>query len=141
MKTSKCAGVVAACVIGVTPFVSTAVSAVGMDGSSDIVCSVVDVIACAEEGGCVQGTARSFELPDLVIVDAGKKTIRGTHEDGHNAVSPIKNMERSGDHLLLQGVENGRGWDLAINTKTGRLSASGVGDALSFLVFGACTTL
>jgi hypothetical protein len=38
-------------------------------------------------------------------------------------------------------VENGRGWNIAINTKTGRMSASGVGDAVSFLVFGACTAL
>jgi len=141
MKMSECAGVVAACVIGVTPFVSTSASAGGMDGSSDIVCSAVDVIGCAEEGGCVQGTAWSFDLPDLMIVDAGKKVIRGTHEDGHKAVSPIKHMERSSDHLLLQGVENGRGWNLAINTKTGRLSASVVGDAVSFLVFGACASL
>ena len=49
-------------------------------------------------------------------------------------------MQQSGDHLVLQGVENGRGWDMAINTRTGRMSASGVGDAVSFLAFGTCTT-
>lgn len=124
-----------------TAFVSAGVSAQGMDGSSDIVCSVVDVVGCAEGGGCVQGSAGSFELPEFVILDAQKKVIRAAYESGHDAVSPVKNLERSGDHLVLQGVENSRGWALAINTKTGRMSASGVGDAVSFLAFGACTSL
>jgi len=141
MRNSKCVLGLAAWVMVATPVVSTAVSAAGMDGSSNIVCSVVDVVGCAESGGCVQGSARSFELPEFVILDAGKKMIRAAYEAGHDAVSPVKNMERSGDHLLLQGVENSRGWNLAINTKTGMMSASGVGDAVSFLAFGACTTI
>lgn len=133
--------VVAACMAVATPFVSTAVSAAGMDGSSDIVCAVIDVVGCAEEGSCIQGRASSFDLPEFVILDAKKKVLRAAYESGNDAVSPVKNTERSGDHLLLQGVENGRGWDVAINTKSGRMSGAGVGDAVSFLVFGACTAL
>jgi len=76
-----------------------------------------------------------------VILDAKKKVLRAAYESGHDAVSPVKSMERSGDHLVLQGVENGRGWEFAINTKSGHMSAAGVGDAVSFLGFGACTAL
>jgi hypothetical protein len=125
-----------------TAFVPLAAYAEPMDGSKNIVCSVVDVVGCTESGQCTEGSARSFELPQFLIMDAGKKVIRAAYEAGQKDISsPVKNVENSGDHLILQGVENGRGWDIAINTKTGNMSASGVGDAVSFLLFGACTAL
>lgn len=130
-----------ACAVTATPFLSTAVSAEGLDGSSDIVCSVMDVVGCVEGAGCMQGRADSFDLPGFVILDAKKKVMRGSYESGNEAVSPVKNMERNGDHLVLQGVENSRGWEFAINVKTGLMSAAVVGDAISFLVFGACTAI
>ena len=75
------------------------------------------------------------------MLDTKIKVLRSTRESGVKAVSPIKNMELNGDQLVLQGVENGRGWDIAINAKTGRMSAAGVGDDVSFLVHGTCTAL
>lgn len=140
MHNRKYSWALSACIISATPFMSTQAAPV-LDGASDIVCSVVDVVACIEDSSCAQGTARSFDLPEFVILDTKKKVMRAAYETGQKAVSPVKNLERSGDHLILQGVENSRGWSIAINTKNGRMSASGVGDALSFLVFGACTTL
>jgi hypothetical protein len=113
-----------------------------MDGSKNIVCAVVDVVGCNETGQCAEGTARSFELPQFLIMDAGKKVVRAAFEAGHKDVaSPVKSIETSGDHLILQGIENGRGWSLAINTKDGAMSASGVGDAVGFLLFGSCTAI
>ena len=75
------------------------------------------------------------------MLDAKEKVMRTTRESGHNAVSPIKIMEHNGDLFILQGVENSRGWDIAINAKTGKMSAAGVGDGVSFLVHGTCTAL
>jgi len=121
--------------------VSTAVTAEGLDGSSDAVCAVTHIVACLEDGVCLQGQAKTFDLPELVVLDARNKVLRGTHESGHKAVSPLKNMEHNGEHLVLQGVENSRGWDIAINTKTGRMSGSSVGDGVSFLAHGTCTAL
>jgi hypothetical protein len=123
------------------PFVSTAVSAEGIDGSSDVVCAVTRVVACLEEGACLQGQPKDFDLPALLVLDAKEKVLRTTRESGNKAVSPIKNMERNGDHLVLQGVENSRGWDIAINAKTGKMSGAGVGDGISFLAHGTCTAL
>ena len=141
MLNRKYSRLVAACALAATPFVSTAVSAAGIDGSSDTVCAVTRVVACLEEGACLQGQAKTFDLPELLVLDAKNKVLRGTHESGQKAVSPIKNMERNGEHLVLQGVENSRGWDIAINAKTGKMSASGVGDGVSFLAHGTCTAL
>ena len=127
--------------VAATPFASTVVSADRLTGSRDIVCAVMDVVGCLEDGGCVDGTAREFELPEFVIMDSSEKVFRSAYESGEKAVSPIQNMQTDGEHFIVQGVENGRGWDVAINTKTGRMSASAVGDGVSFLAFGTCTSL
>ena len=141
MLIRKYTRLVAACVVAAIPFVSTAVSAEGLDGSSDAVCAVTHVVACLEDGVCLEGQAKTFDLPELVVLDARNKVLRGAHESGHKEVSPVKNMERNGEQLILQGVENSRGWDIAINTKTGRMSGSSVGDGVSFLAHGTCTAL
>ena len=133
--------IAAACVIAASPFVSTAVSAEGLDGSKDMVCAVIKVVGCVEDAGCVLGQAKDFDMPVLVVFDAKQKVIRGTHESGHKEVSPVKNMELSKDHLILQGIEEGHGWDIAIDSKTGEMRASMVGEAVSLLMSGACTAL
>ena len=137
----KLSWIAAACVIAASPFVSTAVSAKGLDGSKDMICAVIKVVGCAEGAGCVVGQAKDFDMPALVVFDAKKKVVRGTEESGHKEVSPVKNMELSNDHLILQGVEEGRGWDIAIDGKTGEMRGAVVGDAVSILVSGTCTAL
>ena len=141
MWNRKCFRAAAACVIAASPFVSTTATAEGLDGSRDMVCAVIKVVGCVEDAGCVVGQAKSFDLPALIVFDAKKKVVRGTHESGHEEVSPVKNMESSNDHLILQGVEEGRGWDMAIDSKTGEMRGAVVGDAVSILVSGACTAL
>lgn len=141
MRNRTGAGAIAAWVTVAASFTSTSVAAEGIDGKRDVVCAVMDVVACLEEGSCLQGRASSFELPEFIILDAKAKVIRPAYEGGEKAVSPVKNVERNGTHLILQGVENGRGWDIAIDTESGKMRAASVGDAVSFLAFGSCTAL
>ena len=141
MLNKKYSRLVAFCVVAATPFVSTAVSAEGIDGTRDVVCAITRVVACPDDGRCLQGQPSTFDLPELLVLDHKKKVMRSTRESGHKEVSPIKNMERSGDILVLQGVENSRGWDLAINVKTGNTSGAVVGEDVSFMVNGTCTAL
>ncbi len=133
--------VLSACIISATPLMTTQVSAAEVVTADDIVCAVMDVVACVEDKACVQGTAKSFDLPEFVIFDQQKKVMRAAYESGHKGVSPVKSMGRSGDHLILQGIENSRGWNIAVNTKSGDMSGALVGEGLSFLVFGNCTAL
>jgi hypothetical protein len=142
MRNRSFAWIFAASAMVATSFASTALAGGSMDGSKNIVCAVIDVVGCTEIGKCTDGTAKSFGLPQFLILDAEKKAIHADYETGQKDVSsPVKNMERSGDHLILQGVESGRGWSIAINTKDGTMSVSGVGDAVSFLMFGSCTSI
>jgi hypothetical protein len=133
--------VAAACLLAASPFVAATESAEGLDGSKDMVCAVIRVVSCTEGGGCVLGQARDFDVPTLVVYDAQEKAVRGTHESGHKEVSPVKTMERSNDHLILQGIEAGHGWVISIGSKTGVMRASIVGEAVKVLMSGACTAL
>jgi len=110
-----------------------------LDASKDVICAVFDVVACGEDSVCLQGRASSFDLPEFVVVDAKRQVLRGSQATEKGPASTIKNREIDGKEVILQGVENGRGWNVAIDTTTGKMSASLVGDAVSFLAFGACT--
>ena len=131
----------ATCLMAASSFVATTSAAEKLDGSNNMVCAVIKVVGCVEDSGCVLGKAADFDMPTLVVYDAKEKIVRGTHESGHKEVSPVKSMQSSKDHLILQGVEEGHGWDIAIDNKTGVMRASMVGEAVSLLMSGACTAL
>lgn len=124
-----------------TSFLSANALAEKIDGANNLVCALTDIVACMDNHQCKQGNAGTFYLPALIVVDTKKKVIRGTHESGHKEVSAIKNMQIDGTHLILQGVENNRGWDIAIDTKSGKMRGAAVGDTLGFLITGTCTAL
>ena len=124
-----------------TTLVSGGASAAGFDGTANLVCAAIDVVGCADGSGCVEGQARTFELPGFMFVDFEKKLIRATGESGHKEVSPIKNFEQTEKQIILQGVENHRGWSAAIDRQSGRMTVTSAGSDVSFMIFGACTAL
>lgn len=130
-----------ACFFAAMPLMTTQVSASDLAGKDNIVCAAMDVVACVEGSACIQGAAKNFDLPEFVILDTKKKIMRADYESGHKGTSPVKTIERSGEHMILQGIENGRGWNIAINTKSGDMSGALAGEGLSFLIFGNCTVL
>ncbi len=120
---------------------TSTVSATGLEGTNNIVCATMDVVACVDEQACIQGSAKSFELPGFIVLDMQKKVMRADYESGHKGSSAVKNMEKSEGQLIIQGIENGRGWNISINTKSGKMSAALAGNGVSFLAFGNCTSL
>ena len=136
MKTSS-----AVLAIVASALVTFSASAGGFDGSSNLVCSSVEVIGCVDGPACLQAKARDFELPEFVFVDFANKVVRATDESGIKEVSPIKSSETTDQQLILQGIENHRGWTMAIDRSTGRMSISSTGPEVDFLIFGACTAL
>jgi len=134
--------VFSASIIAATSLLATeSSSAAELDGTGNIVCAAMNVVACVDDATCIQGTAKSFDLPGFVILDTQKKVMRAAYESGHKGTSLVKTIERSGEHLILQGIENGRGWNIAVNTKSGDMSGALAGEGVSFLIFGSCTAL
>ena len=121
---------------------SAGVSAAGLSASGNMVCAASAVVGCTTGPSCLQGTSASFDLPTVfMFVDFKKKTITGTEADGDKVVSPIRNMEITDSTLILQGIENQRGWSMAVNRQSGEMSLSSTGPDVDFMIFGACTAL
>jgi len=115
-------------------------SAEGLDGSRNMVCAAVNVVACGEGAHCFQGQARTFELPEFMFVDMKAKVVRATSESPYKDVdSPIKNSETTRSQFILQGIENGHGWSMSIDRASGRMAATLSGELVSYMIFGACT--
>ena len=114
-------------------------SAADLDGSSNLVCAAVDVIGCANGPGCREGSAKEYGLPQFMFVDFKKQQIHATDETGLDVVSEIKSSEITEQQIILQGIENHRGWSVTIDKANGELTVVSSGSGASFMVFGACT--
>ena len=133
---------VAGAALGLAMAISFSVAAAAkLDISRNLICATIDVVGCVEGGDCLKGHAKDFDLPQFVVVDAEKKLVRATDETGHKEISPVKNLENSGNELILQGVENGKGWSIVINQENGEMAATVAGKDVSFMVFGVCTAI
>jgi hypothetical protein len=115
-------------------------SAAGLDGKSNLVCAAVDVIGCTNGPGCREGSANEFGLPQFLFVDFKKQQIHATDETGLDVVSEIKSSEITEQQIILQGIENHRGWSVTIDKGNGELTVASSGSGVSFMVFGACTS-
>jgi hypothetical protein len=122
----------------VTAIALSAPSQAALDGKTDLICSVTDVIGCPDAGTCVQGQARNFDLPQFIAVDFANKQVRATIEGGENVVSPFTDHQETRNQLIMQSVENGHGWTVSIDRRDGRMTTSTTGEDVSYILFGAC---
>jgi hypothetical protein len=118
---------------------SAGATAAGLSGTGKLICASSGVVGCIAGPSCVQGTAASFDVPTFMFVDFKKKLVTATDAEGVDAESPIKNQEITDKRIILQGVENHRGWSMAIDRVSGEMSLSANGPGVDFMIYGACT--
>lgn len=112
----------------------------GFDGSRPLLCASVDTVECDSTGTCLQGTPASVNAPQFFRINFEERSIRGTRQDGTDVTTKIVSRTADAGQVILQGVEDGRGWSMAIAEKTGRMTLTASGQEIGFIVFGACTT-
>jgi len=56
-------------------------------------------------------------------------------------VSAIKDVESTGDRLIVQGTDEGHSWSLILMQNTSKMALTITGDTYGFVVFGACTAI
>jgi hypothetical protein len=105
-----------------------------------LLCAPRQEIQCDDDAECVRGTIQGARLPRFIRVDFATQQLSGVVEEGE-LVTPIKNLQQLDGMLILQGTENGRGWSMAINEKSGDMTLTVSGDQVGFVVFGACMRL
>ena len=124
------------------------VSASPFDGAQPLICASTEILECIPGAGCNRVTAESVDAPQFMRIDFKGGSISSEQPDGSNRLSQIERSEIVDGKLMLQGAEDGiegvrdgLGWTLAIGQETGRMTLSGSGDAVGFVIFGACTAM
>ena len=111
----------------------------GFDGSAPLICAVIEVFECSVEQDCIEGTLESMNIPQFVKIDFANNKIVTSDEIAETRESPINNFDKAEGVLILQGIQNGRGWSMVITDETGKMTVTASGGSGGFVIFGACT--
>ncbi len=109
------------------------------DGSVPLLCAPIQGIECGVGDDCHRGTADSVNIPQFLKIDFEEKIIMAADESEKKAI--IKSLEHVGGKMIMQGMQNGRGWTLVISEESGKMSATISDEQVGFVLFGACTQL
>ena len=108
------------------------------DGSAPMLCAVTAINECTADGKCERSAPQQANnLPTFLRVNVKGRTLNA--DDGSGRKTEIKASGVVDGQLMLQGIENGKAWNMVIGSETGRWGGSVVEDDGSFALFGSCT--
>ena len=115
------------------------IMAANYDGSAPLICAIIEAFECSVKNDCTESTAEEMNIPQFFRLDFKNKMLRNPEEKNEKKETAIRNIEHDKGALILQGMENGRGWSIVIDEDTGKMSASISENTGGFVIFGACT--
>jgi hypothetical protein len=118
--------------------VSTPARADSLDQATRLLCSTSTVAVCASDGECETGPAWALNIPDFVVVDLEARSLSTTETSFEARTTPIDRVRREDGLILLEGLEQGRAFSIAITEDIGSLSGAIILEELVVTVFGAC---
>ncbi len=124
--------------LGLVPSSSNADDITGHD---TILCSVVQATECYAEGACTPGLPEDWNVPRFLEVDLAAGTVSTTIASGQQRSSTMKNVEREGDRIFLQGVESGRAFSAVLDQDSGTASIAIALERHVLALFAYCTPL
>ena len=128
------AGVILACFA----FAGPATAAGKYDGSAPMLCAVTAINECTADGKCERSAPQQGNnLPTFIRVNVKGRSLNA--DDGSGRKTEIKASSVVDGQLMLQGIENGKAWNMVIGSESGRWGGSVVEDDGSFALFGSCT--
>jgi len=112
-----------------------------LTNSSKFLCSVNVATLCLADGECEIGMPWTWNIPEFIEVDLGRNTLATTKASGEARSTPIRNLQREGQQIMLQGVEGGRAFSIAVQETTGWASFAVAAEGFTISAFGTCTPL
>ena len=103
------------------------------DGSVPLVCAPVEARDCVLNTECFSGNPDSLGAPKFIHIDFKQKVLKG-----EEITSPILNMVKQTNQLIMQGTELDFGWTFTLNQTSGKFSAALTNADGAFLLFGSC---
>lgn len=106
------------------------------DGSKPLLCAPVEVIDCVPGTPCFADTPPEMGAPAFLRIDFKRKIVTGPQ-----AEAKIAALQKTDGQLLLQGVEIGHAFALALDRESGRMTVTLSNAEGAFVLFGSCTPL
>lgn len=103
-----------------------------------LLCGIASSVDCASNGACLEGEASDVNLPTLLAIDLGKKTVAAAGEHAGKQGTGIEVLRRVGDRILLGGADANKAWSAVISINTGALTATIADHEGAILLFGKC---
>jgi hypothetical protein len=124
---------------GVLAALVVAPAGAAIDWSQPVICAAQHTANCSLGSDCRSAEAGG-ELPVFLRIDLAERRIIPLGSGGMGTKPhPIQVLEQAGRRLILQGVENGRGWTAVVDRVSGQMVTSASDGSSGFLVFSACT--
>jgi hypothetical protein len=114
-------------------FVASA-GAAPFDGSKPLICATQHVMDVASPQQVTAGLPADMGAPAFMRVDFEKKTISGPRR-----TTAVRVVEKMDNQMVLQGIELGLGWTLAVDRNDGSMTGSMVDARGAIVLFGSCT--
>ena len=113
----------------------------GLDGTAPVVCATAETFDCASGGQCVADSPEAINLPRLIRFDFAAKKAFTKRASGEERVAAINLQESQNGELILQGIQNGFAWSMAISQESGDMSLAIAGGGAGLVVFGSCMAM
>ena len=99
-------------------------------GADNLLCTTVRATECFADGGCFPGSPKEWSAPRFVKVDFKEKMLRTTAASGEDRSTPMKSIEREGDRIFIQGVQDSRAFSIVLDQDSGTGSTAVVLEGL-----------
>jgi hypothetical protein len=104
-----------------------------------LLCVPGPVFHCVADRDCETELPEKEHIPEFIEVDLKRDTLATTKASGEDRSTPIQSKSRDGGYIYLQGVENGRSFNMVISENSGDLTFVVVTDGETATMFGDCT--
>ncbi len=106
----------------------------------DAICALGALRECGPGLECLAAAPwQDLEPPAFIRVDVEESTITILSPPSRRGeVTQILRMESGGDHIILTGIEAGRGWSMVIAISDGDLTLGTTADGVVFIERGKC---
>jgi hypothetical protein len=112
-----------------------------IDGTAPAICATVETFECVPNGDCIKDSPEAIALPRFIRLDFAAKQAFAERISGEALTAEIMSQRVEAGRVVLQGIQNGNGWSLAVTQETGAMSLAISSDGVGYVVFGSCTKL
>lgn len=131
----------AAIVVSLALLVTAPSVADDITGASHLLCATVRATECFATGLCYPGNPEEWGSPRFVKLDFEEEMLRTTEASGENRSTPMKHIEREGDRIFIQGVQDSRAFSIVLDQDSGTASTAIALEGHILAIFGHCTPI